>query len=58
MLEKETVMWSKGLMVLPSGVVEMLRVLLGMLDRLSALELSVLQQPLQGCDMSSDAAFR
>ena len=57
-LEKETVAWSKGLRVLPPGVRPMLHALLGLLDRLSALELTVLQPPMQGGGFCSDAAFQ
>lgn len=45
MLVKETVAWNKGIMVLPPGVREMLRVLNGLLVRLAAVELTVTQQP-------------
>ena len=58
MLEKETVAWSKGLMAMPPGVHAMLGVMLSLLDRLAALELTVLHHPLQVCDMSSDALYQ
>ena len=57
-LEKETVMWSRGLMVLPPGVKQMLHALLGLLDRLSALELTVLLQRLRSCDMRSYVLYQ
>lgn len=44
-LAREQVGWTKGLLVLPPGVKEMLRLMLGMLDRLAAVELTLSTQP-------------
>ena len=58
MLEKDTVAWRKGLMVLPPGVSQMLHVSLGLLDRLAAMELTVTQPPLGVADWGTDSIFR
>ncbi|KAK9794323.1 hypothetical protein WJX73_008166 [Symbiochloris irregularis] len=44
-LAREQVGWNKGIMVLPPGVKEMLRLTLGMLDRLAAVELTMVTVP-------------
>lgn len=44
-LAREQVAWTKGIMVLPPGVKEMLRLMLGLLDRLAAVELTLVAQP-------------
>ena len=57
-LEKESVAWSKGIMVMPPGVHAMLAAELGLLDRLAALELTVLQQPMEAGPTDPSAMFR
>ena len=57
MLERETVAWSKGMMVLPPAIGQILQAELVLLSRLTAMELTVLQQPLTA-DAGSDMFFR
>lgn len=58
MLQRETVLWSRGLMAQPPGVQAMLQAQLSLLHVLAALHITLVQQPLQAHDLSSDALYR